>query len=417
MSLKKAYLMFTFSTLFIFSLIITVKTVKASVISSPAIIESGSIRNENGIGAPFVKGLTPNNTEVLVYIDGSFISLANLGDKGTTTDSFFYQYPITLAGNHEIMLIARDKTSLVLSAPVVVIFEAPVLPGPTLVMPTVEEVIGTARPFITGLTVSNTEVLLYIDGVYNGKIKPDLHRSGTANFAYKPTFDLKIGSHQVWAVAEDALGRKSRVSDVMNFKVSAPTPSPTLISPINNIEVIENSPKITGLAKNDSLIKIFVDSKLDGKFEVVNHESGVANFSYSPSFALTKGKHSVFATATDKQGKESKSSNLANFTVRLPSISLDAEEAVAGIKEVEAKNEIQDADVKKIIDENIDKENRGKGLLNENQEGQSKLKLNLIIFIAFLMGIIAWIFWVNKELIKEKNNIDETDKDIEEKDI
>ena len=41
-------------------------------------------------------------------------------------------------------------------------------------------------------------------------------------------------------------------------------------------------------------------------------------------------------------------------------------------------------------------------MIDEDKTGQSKLKLNLVIFIAFLLGIIIWVFWVNKELIKER---------------
>ena len=51
------------------------------------------------------------------------------------------------------------------------------------------------------------------------------------------------------------------------------------------------------------------------------------------------------------------------------------------------------------------------GAINESKEQQGKLKLNLIIFILFLLAIIVWIFWVNRELIKERRaEADEEDK-------
>ncbi len=57
--------------------------------------------------------------------------------------------------------------------------------------------------------------------------------------------------------------------------------------------------------------------------------------------------------------------------------------------------------------------NKGKsGMVDESKEMQGKLKWNLIIFILFLIAVIVWIFWVNRELIKEKR---EQNKKTEEK--
>ena len=50
------------------------------------------------------------------------------------------------------------------------------------------------------------------------------------------------------------------------------------------------------------------------------------------------------------------------------------------------------------------------GAINESQKQQGKLNVNLIIFIAFLFAIIVWIFWVNRELIKERQEEDSKNK-------
>ncbi|MDD5295135.1 MAG: hypothetical protein PHP21_04475, partial [Patescibacteria group bacterium] len=135
---------------------------------------------------------------------------------------------------------------------------------------------------------------------------------GTANFAYKPFLDLEVGLHKVWAIAEDDSGRKSGVSNILEFLVQKPMPAPTLFSPVVNSRTKYNQPFIVGLSKNDSFIKVFIDNELNGQFEVDNHSSGTANFAFKPP-VLARGNHSVYATATDNRGKESRRSNTVYF--------------------------------------------------------------------------------------------------------
>lgn len=317
------------------------------------------------------------------------------------------------------------------------------IPAPTMIEPDESAVIGKAKPLIKGLTVSSTFVRVYINGIYNGKTEILTHDSGTANFAYKPFLNLEAGEHNVWAVAEDENNRKSRISNVLKFKIEQPMPAPTIFTPIVNSKTAYDRPFIAGLAKNNSLIKVFIDHKLDGRFQIANHESGTANFAYKPFQALTKGNHLVYTTATDSRGKESYWSNIIYFTVKQSDIAqitiegidktsaeikeqelveeepvvIFSEEAALGEdqtvpfddaprSEVRDKRdrEIVDNEIQRIIGEGVEERKADTGLINEDKEKQSKLNLNLIIFIVFLLGIIAWIFWVNKELIKEQRD-------------
>lgn len=97
-----------------------------------------------------------------------------------------------------------------------------------------------------------------------------------------------------------------------------PYPAPTLLSPANGSDTLQTKPLITGLAKNDSLVKVFIDGKLNGQFDVKNHASGTANFAYTPFLHLKPGVHEVFATATDVKGKQSPHSNRLRFMVEYP---------------------------------------------------------------------------------------------------
>lgn len=423
---------------------------KANTVSVPAIIAVSGWQT----GKPFITGLTGENTEVLVYIDGVYSTAAFINREDGATDNFFYRSEARLSeGRHAIMLIARDKNSLVLSPPSTEIeFVVPPLPAPTMLWPDKNAVIGKAKPLITGLTVSGTFAGIYIDGVYNGKTEILNNESGTADFAYQPFLNLKKGWHTVWATAEDGAGGKSGISDILNFYVENPMVAPTLFNPVVNNSAVCGKPFIVGLAKNESAIKVFIDHKLNGQFKAGSHPSGTVDFSYLPFSVLTKGAHLLYATAIDNRGKESGWSNIIYFTVRQPAIAQAARDeqpdAAAEIKEArEAQNENEvaaissetgaveeisgeqaavsdekggggkaDEEVKKLIEEEIANNKEESGLINEDREKQGRLNFSMIVFIIFILSAIAWVLWVNRELIKEKREQNKKTGDEKESD-
>lgn len=269
-----------------------------------------------------------------------------------------------------------------------------ILKAPTLVAPTEKTITAKPKPLITGLVKSGADVLLYIDGIYNGKLANLTHKSGTANFAYKPFLNLKVGSHQAWAIAVDKNGNKTGISNVLNFKIELPMPAPTMYKPVVNQKSTKVKPFIVGLAKNNSAIKVFVDHKAVGQFKVENHPSGTANFAFKPKQALTVGTHLIYTTATDSRGKESSWSNLIYYKITTPAAILKAEDKKTNIKNEEIVAPVENKNTN-ITDDNS---------TNEVKKNQNKINGNLVAFILFLVGIVGWIFWVNRELIKGKQN-------------
>lgn len=336
---------------------------------------------------------------------------------------------------------------------------------PILIDPNESFITGSPKPYITGLTINDSFIYLYIDGVYNGKTKILTHKSGTANFAHKPFLNLKVGSHFAWAIAENKEGVKSKISNILKFKIEQAMPAPTLIALKQKQD--DNFQIITGLAKNDSKIKIFINHRLYYQFEVKNDISGTANFSYVPKHKLARGSHFVHTTATDSRGKESIWSNIIYFTVNYPRISkvaqdlsqslntevkinkpeiknkevlpivsekietkVETKKEISNEKENNKNNifkkddlqdvenqksndedkikevlnvnaEISDEDIKKIIKDDVSEENVSSGVINQDKKHINELNWGLIIFISFLLGVIMWIFWINKELVKE----------------
>ncbi len=421
-----------------------------------------NINQTNGKEArPLITGLTRKDTDVLIYIDGTYQGLAHINEANGNVNNFYFQpvSPLT-DGEHNIFAIARDRTSVVLSPRSevrTIIVKS--LPAPTLIAPNKKTVTAKVKPLIIGLTRSETFVHIFIDGVYNGKTKILTDVSGTANFVYTPFLNLSRGWHQVWAIAEDKEGRKSERSNILNFQIENPLPAPVLFSPVVNSQTNFHQPFIVGVAKNNVTVRVFIDHKLNGEFKVKNNPSGTANFSYRPFLPLTDGLHLIYATAVDSRGKESVWSNIIYFQIVSARQSTINKEVVAKARPEEGNIKVKGAEVKyeslpkeqtteeksieikkntevtatkeenaisedktlkEILEATTTEEKSVKGLLNETKERQSKLRLNLIIFILFLVAVIGWILWINRELIKEKqkeNNLkDDSGKASNQKD-
>lgn len=433
----------------------------------------------------FLTGTAPANSEVLIYLDGNFIGQAKVKSltkpeavsacssftvRGAECQpSWHFQFNPTqkLAdGTHVVMAVAQDRTSLVLSEPTSEIkFTVNVVPAPILIAPNEKTATANLKPLITGLTRDNSSVKIFIDGIYNGETGVLRDDSGTANFAYRPTLNLSRGWHKIQAQALS--GEKfSLESNLLNFNIELPMPAPMVFKPVVNRETSANRPFIVGLAKNDSRVKIYIDRKYVGELLVKNHLSGTANFAYKPAVALTRGAHSVYTVAVDKRGKASVWSNTVDFSTKSSAIAQSAEEekkeAIAKIKEPQKSAEIKSkpvviskssgAVIEKVtvepvkltlepvtaketlesINSNLTEKERAikqelkdkeaaalekvknligtgtaeiksdRGMINEGKENQGRLKLDLILFILFLLGVVAWLLWVNRELVKER---------------
>lgn len=431
---------------------------------------------------PVITGVSLANTEVLIYDNMKYVGFAD--EAGTLNGKVSFKYTPKLAlteGEHRFSALARNKTSLVLSVfsneavikiPTKTIANtSSSVPAPTMIEPNENTVTAKVMPLIKGLTVNNTKVNIYIDGVLNGGTSNLTHVSGTANFAYKPFLNLSTGHHTAWAVAIDQSGKVSQPSNILSFKIEEELPAPTVIDVIkkDNDKIL-----LTGLVKNGLKVRVFVDHSFEQELEIDEHPSGTANFAYELKKALGDGAHIIYTTALDERGKESRWSNISNISIgREPSISPEAAEEdvevlsmenddfqrlkellvlarlfsenkeididakdIISLKdilnrkeelnlsqeeidsletllrekegEVDMSDEIKvNEEIKDIINQNNGDNGEKTGAINESKENQGKLRLNLIIFILFLIAVIVWIFWVNRELIKERREQNE----------
>lgn len=459
-----------FVSFWLLSLFIFPLSLFAATVPAPTLIEVIQVFGKQD-PQPIITGLTFGNTEVMIYVNGEFVGVATINQIDNPVRDFYFKVSNSLsAGSHTVTAIARDRNSLLVSQESnSLTFIIDELAAPTLIAPNQNSVTGKVKPFITGLTKTNTWVKIWIDGVLNGQTDIVKDESGTANFAYRPFLNLAVGEHTAWAITIDEFGRESQVSNTLRFKIEEPLPAPTLFIPVVNEATNISKPFIVGLAKNDVTIQVFIDKKLNGEFKVENHLSDAANFAYRPFLPLTPGPHLIYTVAIDSRGKTSRWSNLMSYTLRQPQITEEAasetsedievlssegvfneplkdlivlarlfktqgeveltSEQLSTLEELLRNRDDLDAspeeiaqleellqsqkfngeqldgvldEVNEILDQEIEAKDEEGGLINESRENQSKLKLNLVIFILFLLAVIVWIFWVNRELIKEK---------------
>ena len=427
-----------FGLMFVFALV-SIAPVNASSVAAPTVLKINSFKAYS-LMAPVISGVTPKDTSVLVYIDDIFAGSAKTKSEGNVSDSFYFQAFKLSTGVHSVYLVAEDKVSLVRSERSTK-FDIVVndLPAPTLVVPNENTVTEKVKPLIEGFTISGSFVHVYIDGIYNGKTEIKEHVSGTAHFSYLPFLNLSVGKHQIWTVSEDIGGRKSVNSKIVEFTIDDRMPAPTIYEPVVNNNTSYDQPYIVGLAKNDSKIRVFIDHKVAGEFQVDKHDSGTANFAYKPSTALSVGEHIVYTTAIDQRGKESLWSNIVYFEIVQPSVAMISEvaaeeeviiteesivstetEIVEEVEKNDNKNsetiteddaDDESLDLEEVL--NVDKATDTEaisGPIDESKKQQGKLGWNAIVFMLFLVSVIAWIFWVNRELIKEKKEQEESKK-------
>lgn len=190
------------------------------------------------------------------------------------------------------------------------------LPAPTILSPPASKIV-TPDPLFTGVTVNDTQVLIYINGVLNGEAKVKNGPTGTASWGYTPDSDLPLGEHMVYTVAKSQTSNQQSGESVqLKFYVELPFPAPTLFEPVVDNRTSYNMPWVKGVAKNNSLVDIYIDGHLDGTIQVANQPSGTTNFEYQPKTKLSDGWHAINATAQDRRGKQSKWSQAVVFEIR-----------------------------------------------------------------------------------------------------
>ncbi|MFP2930260.1 Ig-like domain-containing protein [Pyxidicoccus sp. 3LG] len=126
------------------------------------------------------------------------------------------------------------------------------------------------------------------------------------------TFEaLPEGSHTFHVRARDEAGNRDPSAASHTWVVDTAAPAaPVITSPSNGATLEDSTPVFSGTAQPGSLVTLTVDGVVAG--EVTASESGA--WSFTPTLALTDGRHTVSATAGD-MGGTSASSATVSFTI------------------------------------------------------------------------------------------------------
>ncbi|MDD5341953.1 MAG: M14-type cytosolic carboxypeptidase [Patescibacteria group bacterium] len=237
---------------------------------------------------------------------------SEVSDSALTVDHSFtltglksgavYHYFVTSVGNTETSSADATFTTYI--------------PTPTIVYPTNNTIVETPKPTITGLSVSNTDVFLILDGEILEVVKASTGRGGTGNYHYSVKQPLAYGWHTLAVRARNADAKVSAESTAIRFKIDPPFITPTIFPPII-VDAKNASIRLVGLSAANSTILVYLDGIVIDTFSVGSGQKGTASF-WRDVKNLKPGKHTIQLQAQNIIGKLSHKTPEYTFSIIQP---------------------------------------------------------------------------------------------------
>ncbi len=256
--------------------------------NNPPVVEVTSPSNDAKLKSGVATTITANATDsdgtitsVEFFEDGKSIGVDN-------TAPYSIEYTPT-EGSHKITAIATDNKSAQTTSSIINILASNnILPVITITAPKIAR-LETVTINATASDADGTiqEVAFYIDSVLVGT-------DVTAPYSYAWTSVL--GKHNVFAIATDDKGEKTKSNKEIIEVVTNILPEVTIISPTNNDNKIITGSTLLILANaTDADGKVNkVEFFVDGKSVGIDTETP-----YSANYVAVSGKHYITAVATD----------------------------------------------------------------------------------------------------------------------
>ena len=260
---------------------------------------------------PFIAGVSPNDTIVEITVDGAIIGNTITNNHSSGTGNFFFQVeqPI-ITGIHTIEARSIDISDQGLKSELSKSLIVTIIPfgAPTLLLND-ETLLTRAFTYFEGVAHQNSRIHVFIDDVDVETFEVGEHPSGAVGFSRIFAVPIKNGEHAIYLRAEDESGRFSLASQSKKIRI-VDFPAPTILTPVSGSETIIDTPLVSGIAFNESKVKIFVNGHEDGEITVKNTPSGIGTFSYTIVNRISRGQSfTVYALAYDKKGRISNDSN------------------------------------------------------------------------------------------------------------
>jgi hypothetical protein len=273
----------------------------APVVLTPA---NGSVTADN---TPTVTGTAVPGSTITISIDGSPLGTTTTAD---VDGNWSLVAPVLADGSHTVNAVAADAVGNTSPASNTNTFtvDTTAPAAPAVLTPANGSATADNTPTITGTAVAGSTVTVSIDG--NPLATTATADAGGAWSLTAPA--LADGSHTVNAVAADAVGNTSPVSNTNTFIVDTAAPAaPIIESPVTGDVLDDATPDISGIAEADSIVTVIIDGTPAG----TTTASDTGAWTFTPPTPLAEGEHTAVATATDAAGNVSPESNEVTFTV------------------------------------------------------------------------------------------------------
>jgi len=178
----------------------------------------------------------------------------------------------------------------------------------------------------------------------------------------------------------------------------AATPSIPSLYPVNQEKLL-----VTGVTTKNTEVTVYIDNNFIGLASVNSGRAQTDNFSFSVQGLLKPGEHIVKVAA-----KDIKTLSLSGFSGQEKFNVLEDNSVKPKITKIAASEGVKEEAKNSKIDKQNENYFSDKYQVTDKTEEQDKklnekiLRWNLAIFLFFLIAVITWIIWVNKELKQEK---------------
>ena len=129
------------------------------------------------------------------------------------------------------------------------------------------------RPLIVGLNPADTEVLIYVNGEYQGQAWVNASGGQTDNFYFQPVSLWLPGQYEVRAIARNKTSLLQSVFSEAHFIEIKGLPAPTMVAPNESTVTAKVKPVITGLTRSHTMVHVYIDGVYNGRTEFVQHGS------------------------------------------------------------------------------------------------------------------------------------------------
>ena len=192
-------------------------------------------------------------------------------------------------------------------------------PGGTLGSLNLNDTTNDATPTLSGTAEANATVTIRADGVVIGTTVAD----GLGAWSFTPSTPLGEGPHTLTAVATDAAGNTSGVSNSWGLIIDSVAPATPVITQVvddapeglgalsPNGSTNDTTPTLNGTAEPGSTVTI----RLDGADLVTVPVGSNGTWTYTPTAPLGEGPHTFTVVATDAAGNPSLPSTGFNIIV------------------------------------------------------------------------------------------------------